>query len=167
MNSVNIASLPSQHLKLMTSHCCSYPEATATLNLPNLLSAQGKINVEKEATAASRLWRVKVMPDTSQLPAEDPPNFKHYECLPNSDTLCLKKTIISASVACCDNDDVAAHAGTKLIKGDPSFTHDYASFALVYRFLQAALHLQEQSGLHLCIHVCCGQTQQLILLLTI
>lgn len=49
----------------MTSHFCSYPEATAVLNLPDLLQAQGKINAEKE----SRLWRVKVMPDTSQLVA--------------------------------------------------------------------------------------------------
>lgn len=94
VNSVNIAPLPSitaPQAPAMTSHCCSYPEATVALNLPDLLSAQGKINAEEEATAASWLWRV--MSNTSHLPAGDPPNFRNYKCPPNFDSLCLKKQL--------------------------------------------------------------------------
>lgn len=101
MNSVNIASLPSitaPQALAMTSHCCSYPKATATINLPDLLAAQGEINAEKEATTASWLRRVKVMPDTSQLMALQE-TLQTLKIMNARQTLIHKKTIISASVS--------------------------------------------------------------------
>lgn len=102
-------SLPSQHLQLCRWRVIPalILEPRRRLTCTDLLSAQGKINVEKEATAAGRpRLQNKNQIHLSSRPQEKPPNSGYCECPPDSDTLRMKKPIISASVACCDNGNV-------------------------------------------------------------
>lgn len=75
-------------------------------------------------------------------PAGDTPNFGNYECPPDSDTLGLKKPIISASVAGCDNNNVCCSRWQKANER-PSFIY---SWSLLLGVLQVFASRSAPSG---------------------
>lgn len=90
----------------MTSHFCSYPEATSMLNLSGLLPVRVKINLEKEGTSAGRSGLRRAIPGTSHLVAPRE-MLQTLEMMDVQQTLIPsaweEKSIISVWVACCDD----------------------------------------------------------------